>query len=368
MGLRICQVLSGDLWAGAEVMAFNLIREISRIHPPRDLCVVLLNHGRLEDELRRLKITVIVIDEQRYTFGHLFMAARQIINDFRPDILHAHRYKENILALLVSKVTGNIPVVATQHGMPETISGIGSFKRRLFHKTLFAIQSHFLRCLVCVSNDLKEHLIHGFGFKPGKLTVIHNGIELAEVQKKDRANDLRYLGSAGRFFPVKDYPLFVDIAHAVTQRSRNAKFLLAGDGPEKEKIQLKIRENKLLDNVSLLGHVDDMSSFYNGLDIYLNTSVHEGIPMSILEAMSYGLPIIAPKTGGITEIVRDGKDGFLIDHRSIEDFSKGCLQLIEDNNLLYKMGNAAQNRVRENFSVKVMTTQYMNLYKELTIK
>ena len=141
--------------------------------------------------------------------------------------------------------------------------------------------------------------------------------------------------------------------------------MLAGDGPQKEKILQKIQGYELTNTFILVGHLNNMSSFYNGLDVYINTSVHEGIPMSVLEAMSHGLPVIAPKTGGLVEIVRHGVDGYLVAHRNAADYAKFCLRLITDRAQLTQMGCAARKRIEANFSVTSMTKQYLNLYKKL---
>ena len=104
--------------------------------------------------------------------------------------------------------------------------------------------------------------------------------------------------------------------------SEDVRFELAGDGPERPALEAMVQRHGLNAGFILKGHQDDMESFYRGLDIYINTSVHEGIPMTILEALAHGLPVIAPAVGGIVEIIEDGKEGFLIDGRSTGDFAE----------------------------------------------
>jgi len=113
------------------------------------------------------------------------------------------------------------------------------------------------------------------------------------------------------------------------------------------------------------GHLDVMEPFYRKLDIYLNTSIHEGIPMTILEAMSYGLPIIAPKVGGIPEVVQDGVEGFLIDSRDPQAFAEKCLLLAQDRELRMRMSVAAREKAVEYFSVERMTEGYLRIYREM---
>jgi len=105
-----------------------------------------------------------------------------------------------------------------------------------------------------------------------------------------------------------------------------------------------------------------MDIFYQGLDVYLNTSVHEGIPMSILEALAHGLPVIAPAVGGIVEIIDDGTQGFLIGSRTPEDFAKKCLILKENSEERERMARAARERAEQGFSAERMAEQYHQLY------
>ena len=108
-----------------------------------------------------------------------------------------------------------------------------------------------------------------------------------------------------------------------------------------------------------------MESFYGGLDLYLNTSIHEGIPMSVLEAMAQGVPIVAPETGGLSEIVEDAKSGYLINGREPKEFADVCLNIIKDRKLYRNLSIGAHNRVRNAFSAEHMADSYHRLYKEL---
>ena len=118
------------------------------------------------------------------------------------------------------------------------------------------------------------------------------------------------------------------------------------------------------DRFFLKGHVEDVSAFYRGLDVYLNTSLHEGIPMSILEAMAHNLPVIAPAVGGLVEIIEDGVDGFLVASRDPEVFAEKCL-LLRDPELRLRMGRAARAKVERCFSADMMARSYLRLYHEL---
>jgi len=176
------------------------------------------------------------------------------------------------------------------------------------------------------------------------------------------------IGSAGRLFPVKDYSLLVDIAAQVVIQNDTITFVLAGDGPLRSELEEKVKKYGIKNHFFFLGHQDDMAGFYKSLDVYINTSVHEGIPMSVLEAMSYGLPVVVPSVGGLPEIVNNNTQGFLVEGRNKYTYAE-CLSKLNSNvDLRQKMGESARKRVVGCFSREVMAQKYYNLYRELLSK
>ena len=183
-----------------------------------------------------------------------------------------------------------------------------------------------------------------------------------QVKNRRESNDDIVIGSAGRLFPVKDYLLMVDIAKDLCARRDNVHFVLAGDGPDREKILLKIQEYDINDRFELLGHLDDMEVFYSKIDIYLNTSHHEGLPMTIIEAMAHSIPVVAPHVGGFPEIVEHGKTGWLVKNRSVAEFVRviGCA--LSNGREIVNVGTNARNIVKERFSIDCIIESYRRLY------
>ncbi|MGH9429451.1 MAG: glycosyltransferase, partial [Terriglobia bacterium] len=108
--------------------------------------------------------------------------------------------------------------------------------------------------------------------------------------------------------------------------------------------------------------------YYASLDVFLNTSVHEGIPLSILEAMCCGKPVVAAKVGGIPEIISDGKDGYLVEGRTPRNFAEPCLRLIKDKELRLTMGKSAIEKVQTCFGARLMADRYRRLYDEVLME
>lgn len=360
--LNVMHIISGDLWAGAETMACNLLRRL-RENQELSIYVIILNEGRLAKELQDSGLTVSVIEEYSNSFWQILRKIISIVKEFHPDIIHSHRNKENLLAFLASRFYLTVKLVSTLHGLPELVDNFPKFNHWIKIKLNLLILSKFFHT-VAVSIDIRNVLINRFNFSNDTVEAIHNGIEITDLIDKD-SNNLKFvIGSSGRLFPIKDYPLMVEIARLVLEKyPENIRFELAGDGPEMDSILALIQTYGLGNNFSLLGHQDDMARFYNGLDLYLNTSVHEGIPMTILEAMSHGLPVVAPSVGGIVEIVDNGVNGFLIQSRNPFDYAARCISLFENEAQRQKMSEAAIATARVSFSAELMASKYFNLYQ-----
>ena len=361
--VKVCHIVSGDLWAGAEVMVFQLLKGLAAC-PDIVPSAIVLNEGRLAAEIRSLGIPIRVIDERVNSFPRILREAKEWLRSDPPDCLHSHRYKENLLAWLLNRGMKGVRLFATQHGMPEILGDKSGMKHRFVTRGNLRLIRGFYR-VVCVSRDVREMFLRKYGFPEEKTCTIPNGVEFPDPARRENrreAGDPFLIGSSGRFFPVKDYPLFVRIARVVKTSSAPIRFELAGDGPEVEEVEGLIRKFELGDTVSLKGFLHEMSAFYRNLDLYLNTSMHEGMPMSVLEAMSYGLPVIAPNVGGFKEIIDDGIQGHLIDGRDPEIFAAKCISLFEDRETLHRMGIAARAKVERDFSVERTIRAYRNLY------
>ncbi|MFX0196743.1 MAG: glycosyltransferase, partial [Candidatus Hodarchaeota archaeon] len=153
---NVCHVISGDLWAGAEVMAYHLLKGL-QAYDELELSAILLNEGRIADELRKLRIKVHVIDESKTSFLNTLLTIRRILVERPPNLIHSHRYKENILASVISRSLPGLKLIATQHGKPGVHGN--KLKHLLISKcNLFALSRRFQR-IVAVSQEIKETFV-----------------------------------------------------------------------------------------------------------------------------------------------------------------------------------------------------------------
>ena len=330
-----------------------------------DISIIILNEGRLASEIRSIGIPIDVVDEKKYRFLQTIREVKKVLIRKSPDIIHSHGYKSNIIAFLSSKKISGVRLISTQHGMPESIGSNNNNKYLLAHKVNFLLLSRYFYKIVTVSTDMQDIFINKYGFPRDIITMIHNGTEIPADTSLNMHNGIFRIGSIGRITPIKDYSLMVEIAKEIYRETNKIRFELAGEGPELEKVRDLVGLYGLEKIFFLRGFVNDRVDFYKNLDIYLNTSLHEGIPMSILEAMSYGIPIIAPNVGGLKEILEDGVQGFLVEGRDPKVFSRKCLDLYENVILKNSMKCSARDKIEKHFSNERMAAEYSDLYKNV---
>ena len=359
LNVTVCHLISGDLWAGAEVMALHLLTALHK-SPDVTVLVVAFNKGRLSNELGSAGVDVVVFEESKYPFFVLGVKLYRYLSGKKIDIIHSHRQKENALALVLRLFLRRVHLVSTMHGMPE-IHTNGLTFRAVVAAVNFYLLSHFFDVTVVVSREMRDNLLAQHGFKPVRTAVVHNGIPLFNFKRGNPGGlNVFTIGTAGRLVAVKNFNFFIAVANVMRDRN-DVSFVLAGDGPLMPELKKKAEELRL-ENLTFRGHVEDMNEFYEEIDLFLNTSLHEGIPMTILEAMGRGIPVVAPSVGGIPEIFDANEGGVLIQNSDPLLFAEKCLMLYADKKTYSQMSVAAINRIKDEFSVLAMTEKYLGLY------
>jgi glycosyltransferase involved in cell wall biosynthesis len=362
--MKVVHIVSGDLWAGAEAVVHQLVR--GQLQSAADqVAVIALNEGEPTERFRAAGAVVHVLDEKRLGFMSILRQSRALLAALRPDIVHSHRYKENMIAALSSLLRPRWGKIATQHGLPELVGAKAKTRHRVLAHINFFLLKHAFQRVVVVTDDIRRLLLAGKKIESEILRVVRNGIDLPVASVPRSRKPVFTVGTAGRLFPVKDFLLFLEAAARMLECAGDLRFEIAGDGPEMARLQSFVQSRGLESRVGLLGHVDDMAEFYCRTDLYVNTSTHEGIPMSVLEAMAYGAPLVAPEVGGFPEIIQNGVHGFLIKERKAENFANACLKIIRNPELYREMSIQARMRIEQCFSASAMTESYWAVYGEV---
>lgn len=323
-------------------------------------CLKLKRSRFLERPIHPLKDFLAIIDL------YIFIKMNRI------DIVHTHSSKAGILGRLTARLAGVRVIVHTVHGWSFN-DYQPLIKRKLF-LWLEKIAAGFTDTLIVVSDYDKKRGLNNHIGKSYQYQLIRYGIdypELDRVKGQNLKKELRMdpnnllVGMISCFKPQKSPQDFIRLAYLVNQIIPEVKFILVGDGILRRDIEKLIDKFKLQNNVILTGWRRDIPDILSGIDIFVLTSLWEGLPISVLEAMGSKKPVVATTTGGIAEVIIENKTGYLVPPGDAKGMSERLAGLIKDENLRKVMGENAKKSLSINFRLENMVKQNQGLYQNL---
>lgn len=292
-----------------------------------------------------------------------FNAIIRYIRKYNIQLIHCHLPWAGFLGRLIHYKTG-IPVIYSEHNKQERYH----FLTRLVNKLTFNAQS----MVIAVSNDVKLSIQQHIHPKiPVK--IIFNGINTDKFRRNDAAglkiraylgiaNDAKVIGSLGVFRSQKRIDYWLELFSKLHAIYPSLRGILVGDGPFKQEIIAKRKQLCLEDVVFLPGIQTNAVDWYSAMDIFMMTSEFEGLPLSLLEAMSCECAVVATNAGGIKEVLANGINGFTADVNDWQDLLHPLKQLIADPSLVQEVSVAARARVIKSFSIHTMVSQLESTY------
>jgi len=376
--LRICLIMTADLWAGAEVQVATAASYLAG-QSEVTLAAVLFNDGWLAHELRRLPIQLVVIDERCHNPFQIVLLLTRFLRVHRIDLVHTHRYKDNVLGSAAAKLAGVPHVVRTVHGVSEEMRGWDRMKDRLYDALDKATMRVWADRIVAVSERTASTMKESVR-RTDLVTCIRNGIDVGTVKAMQPPADVRralgidpdalLIGTAGRLVPVKGHEHFLRAAAQILASRRDARFLIVGSGPLERELRA-LAASLGIDRASLFVDpaLDRRAGVYDlmaAMDIFVLSSLSEGLPMAVLEAMTVGLPVVASAVGGVPEVIADRTTGLLVAPRDERALATACLELAQDRPWAEKLAAAARRKVEAEFSSARSGEALLRLYRHVT--
>ena len=302
-----------------------------------------------------------------------------LIRRQRPDILHTHTAKAGAIGRLAAMLAGDARppiVVHTFHG--HVLRGYFDPVRSTFFRLLERSLARRTTALVAVSPEVRDDLV-GLGVAPReKFTVIRLGIELDERVGSGR-NGLgpetrRVLGVAetrfvvgwiGRMTGVKRTDDVLLAVRGLRERGVDAVLCMVGDGPDRDSVEQRAHDLDIVRHCLFVGYQDEVAPYYAAFDALILPSANEGTPVSAIEALAGGRPVVATRVGGVPDVVRDGVDGFLVEPGDVDAMADRLAELAGDSELRARMGAEGRERVLERYSVERLLDDTDRLYREL---
>ncbi|MFO7571617.1 MAG: glycosyltransferase family 4 protein [Gaiellaceae bacterium] len=330
----------------------------------------------------RLGVSVVTVPEMEREVSPLNDARSirrlaDLIREVRPHVLHTHTAKAGALARAAALLVGGARppiVVHTFHG--HVLKGYFGPTRTAFFQRVEQVLASASDVLVAVSPEVRDELVE-LGVAPrSKFAVIHLGIPLAERLGGPGAGlDLRHaygipasafvVGWVGRMTGVKDTGAVLRIVAAVRERGVGAVLCMVGDGPDREGLEKLARELGIARNVFFVGYQTEVAPYYELFDAFVLPSVNEGTPVSAIEALASGTPVVANRVGGVPDVVRDGVDGFLVEPGDVDAAAARLTELAGDPALASRLGASGRDRVRGRYSVERLVDDIDRLYRAL---
>jgi glycosyltransferase involved in cell wall biosynthesis len=330
-----------------------------------------------------LGVEVVRIDELGREISPLrdFVAtiklARLIRRD-RPQILHTHTAKAGTVGRVAALLAGSRRppiVVHTFHG--HVLRGYFGPLRSLLFRLLERRLASITTALVAVSPQVRDDLV-ALGVAPSKrFVIIRLGIELDErvaPEQDGRVESRRYLGIPsehfvvgwiGRMTAVKRTDDVLIAFKYLRESGVEAMLCMVGDGPDRPQLEQRAHELGIVRDTLFLGYQEDVAPFYAAFDALVLPSGNEGTPVSVIEALAAGRPVVATRVGGVPDVVRDGKDGFLVEAGATDDLAERLGRLARDPKLGERMGAAGRERVLPRYAVDRLVDDVDRLYRSL---
>jgi len=330
----------------------------------------------------RLGVTVVSVAELQREVSVLHDArsvlrVAELIRDERPHILHTHTAKAGAIARAAALLAGGArpPVVLhTFHG--HVLKGYFDAGRTAFFRQVERALARASDVLVAVSPEVRDELVE-LGVAPyEKFVVIRLGIPLEERLGDPTADsDYRRLygipseafvvGWVGRMTGVKDTSAVVEIVRGARERGVDAVLCMVGDGPDRERLEQLAHELGIARYCYFVGYQSDVAGYYRLFDAFLLPSVNEGTPVSAIESLASGTPVVANRVGGVPDVVRDGVDGFLVEPGDTDAAAASLATLAADPELRARLGESGRARVLDRYSVERLVNDVDRLYRSL---
>ena len=349
-------LVAGSLARGEDSMAF--------VADEREVGVVRIDElGREISPLRDLVAT---------------LRLARLIRRERPDILHTHTAKAGTVGRVAALLAGRRKppiVVHTFHG--HVLRGYFGPVRSLFFRLLERWLARGTTALVAVSPQVRDDLV-SLGVAPAeRFVVIRLGIELDERvagPQNGRLESRRYLGIPpdrfavgwiGRMTAVKRTDDVLVAFKQLRDAGVDACLCMVGDGPDRVQLERRAHELGVVKETLFLGYQEDVAPFYAAFDALVLPSSNEGTPVSAIEALAAGRPVVATRVGGVPDVVQEGEDGFLVEPGATGELADRLARLAGDPELRERMGRAGRERVVPRYAVERLVDDVDRLYKSL---
>lgn len=363
--MKICQVIPNLLIGGGERVVVDLSKDLKRRGD--DVLVVSLYEGHgthLEQELRASGVSVEFLGKRRGPDPRMLFRIRRVISQFRPDVIHTHLYTLRYVWPAIAGTKGAVRMHTVHSVAEREVTPLGSVVQRLAF-VFGRVQA------VAISEEVARTVERRYGIKP---TVIMNGIDTEKFvpmsadaraawrREHGLEQDAVLFVSVARLSPEKNIAGVLEAFSSLVPRCPRARLLVVGDGPLRDELDAGARRLGCWQQCKFLGRRSDVERIVGASDASVMFSLYEGGPLSVVEAMACGMPVIASDVGAVRDMISDGSSGIVIPKNDRDALRRAMEALYNDQLGRSRIGSAARARALRALSVTAMGGAYRDLY------
>jgi L-malate glycosyltransferase len=364
---RVLQVVLRMTPGGTEHLVLEICKRVRHEFEVTVCC--LDDEGEWAADLRAEGIEVIALRRQPGFRPGVGRRIAALAAERNIELLHCHQYSPFVYGWIASQLNRRLRVVYTEHG--RLSDAPPSWKRQLVNPVL----SRFNGEIVAVSHELRDYMVAS-RFAAGRVGVIHNGIEPGSAPSfADRVRARRALGlddtafvvmAVARLDPVKDFPTLIDAFAIVRAQMPRARLVIVGDGPERARLEQCAARPDVAGAVDVVGFRAGVRQLLPAADLYVSSSISEGISLTILEAMAAKVAVVATAVGGTPEVLPTAADGgILVPSRDAAGLAAAIASLERDTAGRAAIAAAGRRRLESAFTIDRMVGDYMRAYRRL---
>ena len=295
----------------------------------------------------------------------------------RPQIVHTHESKAGFLGRLAARIAGVPIVLHTYHGhvLRGYYGPLKSWALRCMEQLLALLTDRLIAVSEQVKCDLVQYRVAcsekisvvplGFDLEPFLSSEAHRGSFRREMNLN---GSTRLVGIVGRLFPIKNHRLFLDAAALVTVEEPASRFVVVGDGVLRQELDQYARDLSIRDMVIFTGWRRDLPRIYADLDVLVVSSDNEGTPVSVIESMASGCPVVATRVGGIPDVISDGDTGYLVPAGDADALASRILSLLRDDQEVSRLRASARAYARDRYNLRRLISDIQAIYENLISK
>ncbi len=366
---RLMMVLTSAVRGGVEEVALGLLQRLDPSEFRLSIAAPPALLDQLAPDLAGVRVDALAVDAESFTRVGQLRRLAAFMRRMGPDVVNPHLFRSTAVAAPLARATGRARVVETYHGREAWRQG--TLRGRFVADRLVA---RLVTRVIAVSRGAADFLIHGKGYPERKVLVIPNGRDLTRFTPGAHRDAVRaelalgqdtpVVGVVGRLETQKGHVYLLDAWTEVIRARPDARLLVVGEGSLRGELARQARGAHIDESVIFMGFRSDIPRILDATDVLALPSLHEGMPLTVIEAAAAGRPVVATAVDGTPEVVRDGETGYLVPPADPAALAKALLALLGDADTARRMGREAHRWAHERFDIDTHVEATARVYRE----